>query len=285
MANGNRLVQFFVQTINASGNVLPGSKAEFFTTQTTTPRTVFADADLTVPRTQPVISDGAGVFPETFLDGTPYRVVLTDADDVQIGVFDPVYGTVDASTLELNFQTIVESFTATAGQTVFNLSNSYVPGNNQLQVYINGVYQATPANYTESSTTSFTLTSGAEAGDIVVAIIGTPVSTTNTIFNSVTLADGADLTIAGGVITATNSSHRVDTEALAATDDLDTINGFTNGKILVLRSVDSARTVVVKNGTGNLIIGSDFPLNNVSDRIELIGTSAGWVQLSRSDNA
>ena len=46
-----------------------------------------------------------------------------------------------------------------------------------------------------------------------------------------------ELTIASGVITATTSNHTVDTESNNATDDLDTINGGTEGDILHLRAI------------------------------------------------
>lgn len=106
--------------------------------------------------------------------------------------------------------------------------------------------------------------------------------------NNVISERGADLTIAGGVITVTNSYHRVDTESSAASDDLDTINGGVDGMRLLLRSVNSTRDVVVKNGTGNISLNNltDFTLSQVSDTLELIYVSqyGNWVQLSSSNN-
>lgn len=61
------------------------------------------------------------------------------------------------------------SVTATDGQTVFATS-SYVPGTNNLSVYINGVRQDGAA-YTETSATSFTLSEGVNAGDNVEYLI------------------------------------------------------------------------------------------------------------------
>lgn len=61
------------------------------------------------------------------------------------------------------------SVTATDGQTVFATS-SYVPGSNNLSVYINGVRQDASA-YTETSATSFTLSEGVDVGDNVEYII------------------------------------------------------------------------------------------------------------------
>ena len=56
---------------------------------------------------------------------------------------------------------------ATANQTVFT-APSYIPGTNQLRVYINGVRQFDSA-YTETSSTSFTLDNGVTAGTEVLA--------------------------------------------------------------------------------------------------------------------
>ena len=64
-----------------------------------------------------------------------------------------------------------QATTATAGQITFSCG-TYVQGSNQLRVYVNGVRQnltkLTP-DYTETSTTSFTLASPCSAGDEVLA--------------------------------------------------------------------------------------------------------------------
>jgi hypothetical protein len=97
----------------------------------------------------------------------------------------------------------------------------------------------------------------------------------------------ATATISGGVITATASYMIIDTESAAAADDLDTINGGSDGAILILRSTDSARDITVKDGTGNLNIAGDFILTNRTDTITFIydGTLSAWLEISRSDNA
>ena len=96
-----------------------------------------------------------------------------------------------------------------------------------------------------------------------------------------------ELTIASGVITVTASSHFVDTESDAASDDLDTINGGTAGKTLILRASNSARTVVCKDAGGNLSLAGDFSLDHVDDRLVLIydDNDSQWLELSRTSNA
>ena len=164
---GNRYVQPIQNIVDANGDVRAGAKLSFFESGTTTPRTTFTDADLTTPHSQPVVADGAGNFEEIFLDGTAYRVVYTDSNDVQIDVWDPVTGITLLNT-PLLFTRIVEKFTATAGQTIFDLANTYTPGNDELQVTINGVFQTTPESYAETDSDTITFVSGLSAGDFVV---------------------------------------------------------------------------------------------------------------------
>ena len=66
-------------------------------------------------------------------------------------------------------------FTATANQTVFTLTEfPYLIGVNQLMVYVTGIKQIIGVNYTETSTNSFTLTSGVVAGTKVEAFRSVP---------------------------------------------------------------------------------------------------------------
>lgn len=87
------------------------------------------------------------------------------------------------------------------------------------------------------------------------------------------------LTISAGEITITQSYHTVDTEASAATDDLDTILGGGNeGEILVLRQSDSARDITIKNGAGNILTydRSDIRLDSSTSAVIFIRVTAAW---------
>ena len=88
----------------------------------------------------------------------------------------------------------------------------------------------------------------------------------------------SELTISGGAITATQTYHKVDTEADAASDDLDTINGGAAGDLLIIRAENDARTVVVKHNTGNIwIIGEqDVSLEDTEDHLWLIYDGSTW---------
>lgn len=95
---------------------------------------------------------------------------------------------------------------------------------------------------------------------------------------------GPTLVIASGALAATATFHLVDTEGAASTDDLATINGGTTGQRLVLTAASDARTIVLKDGTGNLALAGDFSLTHTEDTIELIAVGNNWFELSRSDN-
>ena len=93
-------------------------------------------------------------------------------------------------------------------------------------------------------------------------------------------------TIATGVITGAYSNIRIDTQAAAATDDLDTINGCTEGDTIVLRAFSAARTVVIKDGTGNIQTdgSADFSMDNDTDTWMGICFNSQWIEISRANN-
>lgn len=95
---------------------------------------------------------------------------------------------------------------------------------------------------------------------------------------------GLELTIASGAITVIHAWHLVDTESDAASDDLDTINGGSIGQIIVITAANSARTVVVKDGTGNLKLAGDCTLDNREDTLMLLYDGITWLELARSNN-
>jgi len=93
------------------------------------------------------------------------------------------------------------------------------------------------------------------------------------------------LTIASGAVTPTQTRHTVDTEASAATDDLDTINttNASDGHILILSSATGSRDVTVKNGTGNVTLHhGDFVLASSTYYLVLILRNGTWYELTRA---
>lgn len=81
-----------VRAVDGNGNPVPGARAYFYVSGTSTPATVFADASENVPHPSPLVADAAGVFPPVYKGGQPLRVLVTDADGVTLPGFpiDPV---------------------------------------------------------------------------------------------------------------------------------------------------------------------------------------------------
>ncbi len=134
-----------------------------------------------------------------------------------------------------------------------------------------------------TNTEAFLVRKNSDAEDVFT------VDTTNRRISAngfLSLAGKTELTIATGVVTAVRSFHSIDTQDDDATDDLVTINGGVEGDILVIHAANSTRTVVVKDGSGNVFLEGDFSMDHNQDRLSLLqGTSGNWFETGRSSNA
>ena len=141
------------------------------------------------------------------------------------------------------------------------------------------VYGTITASSFSSPNTTVTVTwdSGSldnTLSEIAVSITPTnkpiPISAIKTI-GKFGFSDNGELTISSGAITITGVAHTVDTESDASSDDLDTINGGSDGELLILRAAHADRTVVVKDGTGNIETsgGGDISLSDTDQAIFL----------------
>lgn len=78
----------------------------------------------------------------------------------------------------------------------------------------------------------------------------------------------SEVTVAAGTATLSYPVHSVDTEANAATDDIDNLayDGPVdpNGQVFYLRSAAGSRVCTLKDGTGNIEAGSDRALSSTS---------------------
>lgn len=92
------------------------------------------------------------------------------------------------------------------------------------------------------------------------------------------------LVIVSGVIAISGSYHSVDTEGAAPTDNLDNILGGQEGDVLILKSTNDGRTVVVRDNVGNCRISGNFQMNHSTDTITLLFNGTFWLELSRSNN-
>lgn len=101
-------------------------------------------------------------------------------------------------------------------------------------------------------------------------------------------------TIASGSVTLNSimvTTLRVDTEASAASDDLDTIAGGVDGQRILVMCNSATRDVTVRDsGTsgGNISLAGDasMVLDNIADTLQLVYVESltSWVEISRSSN-
>jgi len=163
---GGVAAQFF----DNDGNVLSGGKIYTYSAGSSTPAATYTSSNGAIAHTNPIILDSAGRVPggEIWLtDGINYKFVIKNSSDTLIGTYDNISG---INSNFISFTNQQEIVTATAGQTVFNLSISYQPATNSLSVFVDGVNQYGPGAqyaYTETSSTSVTFTNGLHVGAVV----------------------------------------------------------------------------------------------------------------------
>ncbi|MED3562246.1 hypothetical protein [Bacillus xiapuensis] len=180
-----------------------------------------------------------------------------------------------------------EVFTATANQTIFNLSNSYVVGQKVVAVEIDGVPQKLGEGFTESSTTSITLAEGVPAGAIVkVTTYQTPVgldtkiadvSNKTGILNNLqttnknSLVDAVNETVSSLADKATKSDIGISiTNYPRLTGETDDILRFQRA-IDYLASIGGGKLVIPKVATDYIFTASNPTIN--SPRRVLITTN------------
>lgn len=102
-------------------------------------------------------------------------------------------------------------------------------------------------------------------------------------FKGIRFPDQTELTIASGAVTVTGTSHTIDTQSDAAIDDLDTINGGSDGFVIILTCEHTDRTVVLTNA-GNIVTpdGSRIIMDSTSVSVVLqyITAISKWIVLS-----
>lgn len=156
------------QLFDDNGNPLAGGKIYTYLAGTTTNAATFTNAAGNIAHSNPIVLDGAGRVPsgEIWLtDGISYKFVVEDSASALIGTFDDLVG---INSNFVNFTNKQELQTATAGQTVFNLTTmQYAPGTNNLTVFVDGVNQYGPGAqyaYVETDSDTVTFVSGLHVG-------------------------------------------------------------------------------------------------------------------------
>jgi len=84
-----RFGEINAQYFDDAGDPLGGGKLYFYESGTTTLKNTYADINLTIPNTNPIILTAAGRQPNIFFNGNA-KGILADKNDVQILVRDPI---------------------------------------------------------------------------------------------------------------------------------------------------------------------------------------------------
>jgi hypothetical protein len=194
---GGAGAQFF----SNNGVPLAGGLLYTYLAGTSTPATTYTSSNGITPLANPIILDSAGRVPtgEIWLtDGINYKFVLKDATDVLIATWDNLSG-INSNFISYTAQE--ETVTATAGQTVFDLALDYVPGVNNLAVFVNGSKQIVGTNYTETDSDTVTFLTGLNVGDLVQFSTATPVAPNATSAANVSYTQGSAGSVATNVQT------------------------------------------------------------------------------------
>jgi hypothetical protein len=192
-------------------------------------------------------------------------------------------------------------FTGTTGGGINIGNGSIIRGNrikttSEFAIRAYGVGCIVSENYIDGATTGISVPSTFSLGTISVNYIANCSTTnlsysaganTNVVSNNTAVAAlVTSRTIATGVVTVGqfDLSLKLDTEASAATDDLDTISGGVTGQRLICTTTSATRDVTLKDGIGNLRLNGDFVIGATSDTISLYYNGTNWLEVARSTN-
>jgi hypothetical protein len=135
----------------------------------TSPVTVYWDEALTQPAAQPIRTlngypSRAGTPSRIYISGTYSSILVRNKKGAQVYYAENSLATsIPEAQKTASFSQ--ETLTATASQTIFNLSISYTINTGSIVVFRNGLALKTGDDYTETNSTRVTLTTGATVGD------------------------------------------------------------------------------------------------------------------------
>jgi len=172
------------QFFDSNGNPLSGGLIYTYAAGTSTPQATYTTSAGNIQHSNPIVLDAAGRVPtgEIWLtDGVSYKFTIKTSADVLVGTYDNLVG-INSNFIAYTAQQEIQ--TATAGQTVFNLTTmQYQPGTNNLSVFVDGVNQYGPGAqyaYVETDSDTVTFVSGLHVGASVKFTTAQSVSSSST---------------------------------------------------------------------------------------------------------
>lgn len=160
--------------------------------------------------------------------------------------------------------------------------NSGPPADDGTEVAANKILWATFKTKLADVLKTFSESINANVLSAFAKVINTDTDEQNAMAGSLAITS-SELTIATGAVTAARSTHTVDTESDAASDDLDTIatGSVSDGCLLTISAANTARTIVVKHeagGAGQIHTSTkqDVSLDDDSKTIMLQRNGTDW---------
>ena len=247
---GGAAAQFF----DNNGIPLAGGLLYTYAAGTSTPLATYTTQQATILNSNPIVLDSAGRVPnEIWLTSTyAYKFVLTNSLGAQVWSYDNLVG-INSNFTAYSLQE--QTFTATQGQTVFTLTGiSYVPGTNNLSVFVNGSKQIVTTNYLETSSTVVTFLTGLNVGDVVDFITAISTSTTATSSNNISYTQGGTGSITTNV--QAKLQQTVSVKDFGAVGD-----GTTNDTAAIQAALNTGNSVYFPKGT-YVISSALTPISN-----------------------
>ena len=254
------------------GNPLVSGTLYAYLAGTSTPTNMFSDNAGTVAGTS-VVLDSRGE-PTTFKliwlnTAVIYKFVLKDSTGTTIWTIDNISGddgTGNTASSVFDQQTL----TATAGQTLFTLGYEYVTGTNAMAVYKNGSRLITGTDFTETSSTSVTLTMAAIAGDEYTFIGGQDVSSSFSGTNVSFIQSGT-----GAVTRSVQTKLR---ETVSVLDFGADSTGISDSTAAIQAALNTGKNVD--------LVGGQYKANNLtmSTNVQALVSSEGFARITKNAN-
>jgi hypothetical protein len=169
--------------------------------------------------------------------------------------------------------TVNETQIATAGQTVFSLANSYVPGISNLDVFVDGVNQYPGSAYTETNSNTVTFASGLHAGAEVRFTTARTLSTGESVAATTTYVPAG----AGAVQTNVQAKLR---ESVSVKDFGAVGDGVTDDAAAIQAAISASNNVFFPAGTykisTSINLKSDLILAGEGDATVIEYTGTGY---------
>ena len=223
----------------------------------TDPIPVYWDEALTQPAAQPIRTINGylsrnGSPGRIYTNFVTYSFRVTNNKGEQ--VFSDLNYTDPTSSAGSTYQQVI---TAIAGQTVFNLSRTYVPGTNNLFVYRNGLRLIVGQDYNETGYSQVTLTAGAANGDEFVFDIGYN-------YDSAASVDAQDVTYKLPAVDSVFTNVEAKLSETVSVKDFGAVgDGTTDDTAAIQAAIDSIETTggtVVLANNGKYLVASSITI-------------------------